>query len=253
MFGYIFQKMSYQYRSVLYKDYYQNQSGRAFQLQIKTKMRKDSELFSYEILPFLSNNKNANILDIGCGFGSLIKLLKDKGFNNIKGIDLSESQVKIAHEFGLQEIEVNDINNFLKDKENTYDVITGIDIIEHFSKDELIDLLEIIKKSLKPNGIAIFRTPNNDAPYATIFSRGDFTHENYMNGSSAEQLMLSMGFKEIEVKESHIMVDGFVKEIIRKFLWSLFTFRIKLLLFASGRASKNVLLSPNMIIKVKKQ
>ncbi len=244
--------MSYNYRSVLYKDYYQNQSGRAFQLQIEEKMKNDANLFSAEILPLLPNDKSVKILDIGCGFGSLIKLLKDSGYTNLAGIDLSESQVAMAHQFGLTEVEVNDINNFLSTKENTYDVITGIDIIEHFSKDELIDLLSIIKKSLKPNGIAIFRTPNNDAPFATIYSRGDFTHENYMNGSSAEQLMLSMGFCDIVVKESHIHVAGFLKEIVRRILWKFYTLKVKLLLFASGRGSKNVLLSPNMIIKVKK-
>ncbi len=244
--------MSYNYRSVLYKDYYQNQSGRAFQLQIEDKMENDANLFSAEILPFLPKDKSIKILDIGCGFGSLVKLLKDSGYTNILGIDLSESQVAIAHQFGLSEVQVNDINDFLSSKENTFDVITGIDIIEHFSKDELIDLLNIIKKSLKLNGIAIFRTPNNDAPFATIYSRGDFTHENYLNGSSAEQLMLSMGFKEIEVNESHIVVAGFLKEILRKILWSIYTFKVKLILFASGRGSKNVLLSPNMIIKVKK-
>ncbi len=242
----------YNYRSVLYKDYYQNQSGRAFQLQIEDKMRKDARLFSNEIVPFLPSAKDAKILDIGCGFGSLIKLLKDKGYTHLKGIDLSESQVKIAHDFGLQEVEVNDIHAFLKDKESQFDVITGIDIIEHFSKDELIELLEIIKHALKPGGIAIFRTPNNDAPYATVFSRGDFTHENYMNASSVTQLMLSMGFKDIEVNASHIEVDGFIKELIRKILWKCFTFKAKLILFASARASKGVLFSPNMIIKVKK-
>lgn len=244
--------MSYNYRSVLYKDYYQNQSGRAFKLQIEEKMINDAKLFSAEILPFLPTNKNITILDIGCGFGSLVKLLKDNGYKNITGIDLSESQVAIARQFGLTEVEVNDINNFLSSKEEYYDVITGVDIIEHFSKDELIELLTIIKRSLKPSGIAIFRTPNNDAPFATIYSRGDFTHENYMNASSAEQLMLSMGFKEIVVKNSHILVAGFIKEIIRNIIWKLYTVRVRLLLFASGRGSKNVLLSPNMIIKVKK-
>lgn len=244
--------MSYNYRSVLYKDYYQNQSGRAFKLQIEEKMINDAKLFSAEILPFLPTNKNITILDIGCGFGSLVKLLKDNGYKNITGIDLSESQVAIARQFGLTEVEVNDINNFLSSKEEYYDVITGVDIIEHFSKDELIELLTIIKRSLKPSGIAIFRTPNNDAPFATIYSRGDFTHENYMNASSAEQLMLGMGFKEIVVKNSHILVAGFIKEIIRNIIWKLYTVRVRLLLFASGRGSKNVLLSPNMIIKVKK-
>jgi 2-polyprenyl-3-methyl-5-hydroxy-6-metoxy-1,4-benzoquinol methylase len=245
--------MTYNYRKVLYQDYYQNQSGRHIQLQIEDKMNRDEQLFRAEILPLLPSQKEATILDIGCGFGSLIKLLKKLGYTNLKGIDLSESQVNIAHQFGLEkEVEVNDIANYLADKSNSFDVITGIDIIEHFSKDELIDLLSIIKNSLKPGGIAIFRTPNNDAPFATVFANGDFTHENYMNSSSATQLSLSMGFTNIEVRNSHLQVQGFLKEIIRKISWTIISATIKLVLFASARSSKNVLLSPNMIIKVQR-
>jgi 2-polyprenyl-3-methyl-5-hydroxy-6-metoxy-1,4-benzoquinol methylase len=245
--------MSYNYRKVLYQDYYQNQSGRHFQLQIEEKMNRDEQLFRAEILPLIPKNKEIKLLDIGCGFGSLINLLKKEGYSNLKGIDLSESQVKIAHDFGMKnEIEVNDISKYLIDKEDYFDVITGIDIIEHFSKDELIELLSTLKKSLKKGGIAIFRTPNNDAPFATVFANGDFTHENYMNSSSATQLSLSMGFTNIEVNSSHLQVEGAVKEIIRKLTWAIISAYIKLILFASARSSKNVLLSPNMIIKVQR-
>ncbi len=245
--------MSYNYRKVLYQDYYQNQSGRHFQLQIEEKMNRDEQLFRSEILPLIPKNKEIKLLDIGCGFGSLVRLLKKEGFSNLKGIDLSESQVKIAHDFGMiNEIEVNDISKYLVDKEDYFDVITGIDIIEHFSKDELIELLATLKKSLKPGGIAIFRTPNNDAPFATVFANGDFTHENYMNSSSATQLSLSMGFINIEVNPSHLQVEGALKEIIRKITWAVISTCIKLILFASARSSKNVLLSPNMIIKVQR-
>jgi 2-polyprenyl-3-methyl-5-hydroxy-6-metoxy-1,4-benzoquinol methylase len=245
--------MTYNYRKVLYQDYYQNQSGRHFQLQIEDKMNRDEQMFLAEILPLIPANKQLNILDIGCGFGSLIKLLKKLGYTNLKGIDLSESQVKIAHQFGMEkEVEVSDIANFLNDKNSYFDVITGIDIIEHFSKDELIDLLTIIKKSLKPGGIAIFRTPNNDAPFATVYANGDFTHENFLNCSSVTQLSLSMGFTNVEVKNSHLQVEGFLKELIRKICWAFISATIKLVLFSSARSTKNVLLSPNMIIKVQR-
>jgi 2-polyprenyl-3-methyl-5-hydroxy-6-metoxy-1,4-benzoquinol methylase len=245
--------MSYKYRQVLYQDYYQNQSGRHFQLQIEDKMNRDEQLFRAEILPFIPKNKDIKLLDIGCGFGSLINLFKKEGYSTLKGIDLSESQVKIAHDFGMiNEIESTDISTYLADKENYFDVITGIDIIEHFSKDELIELLNTIKKSLRSGGIAIFRTPNIDAPFATVFANGDFTHENYMNSSSATQLCLSMGFTNIEVRSSHLRVEGFLKEIIRVITWAIISATIKLVLFASARSSKNVILSPNMIIKVQR-
>ncbi len=245
--------MSYNYRKTLYTDYYQNQSGRRFQLEIEEKMKRDEYHLSKEILPLIPKSKDIAILDIGCGFGSLIRMFKNKGYTKLKGIDLSESQVKVAHANGLnQEIEVADIHQFLSDKTGQFDVITGIDIIEHFSKDELVELLNIIKKSLKPGGIAIFRTPNNDAPFASVYANGDFTHENYMNASSATQLSLSLGFINVEVHASHLEVEGLLKEIIRKITWSILSLGIKLILFATARSTKNVLQTPNMIIKVQR-
>ncbi len=245
--------MSYNYRKTLYTDYYQNQSGRRFQLEIEEKMKRDEYHLSKEILPLIPKSKDIAILDIGCGFGSLIRMFKNKGYTKLKGIDLSESQVKVAHANGLnQEIEVADIHQFLSDKTGQFDVITGIDIIEHFSKDELVELLNIIKKSLKPGGIAIFRTPNNDAPFASVYANGDFTHENYMNASSATQLSLSLGFINVEVHASHLEVEGLSKEIIRKITWSILSLGIKLILFATARSTKNVLQTPNMIIKVQR-
>ena len=50
-----------------------------------------------------------------------------------------------------------------------------MDIIEHFTKNELVELLSLIKNKLNPGGKAIFRTPNLDAPLTTVFANGDFT------------------------------------------------------------------------------
>lgn len=242
----------FKYRELLYNDYFNSQSGRTFQLNIEKKLITDGRTLSKEILPLMPSDKNAAVLDMGCGFGSLIYTLKQNGYKNLKGIDLSEGQVKVAHEIGLNEIELQDLLPYLKNHTSSFDVITGIDIIEHFSKDELVEVLTCVKNALKPNGIAIFRTPNLDAPFASLFSNGDFTHENYINYSSANQLMLSMGFKNILVKDSVMEANGFLKELFRKAVWMVMKTFIKLLLFSTARTTRAMVFSPNLIIKVTK-
>ncbi len=242
----------FKYRELLYNDYFNSQSGRTFQLNIEKKLITDGRTLSKEILPLMPSDKNAAVLDMGCGFGSLIYTLKQNGYKNLKGIDLSEGQVKVAHEIGLNEIELQDLLPYLKNHTSSFDVITGIDIIEHFSKDELVEVLTCVKNALKPNGIAIFRTPNLDAPFASLFSNGDFTHENYINYSSANQLMLSMGFKNILVKDSVMEANGFLKELFRKAIWMVMKTFIKLLLFSTARTTRAMVFSPNLIIKVTK-
>ena len=86
---------------------------------------------------------------------------------------------------------------------------------------------------------------------ATVYANGDFTHENYMNASSAQQVMMACGFEKVKVFESNMQIPNALKEIIRKVVFSLLKFRFKLTLFATGRSTQNVLISPNMVIIAK--
>ena len=219
------------YRKTLYTNYFTNQAGREYVAQQKQKFEDEKYSFSNEILHLLPTNKSIKILDIGCGIGSFLAACKMGEYCNVEGIDLSEEMIKIANEFDVPEAKLGELNEFLKDKNSQFDVITGMDIIEHFTKDELMDLIETIKKALKPNGMVIFRTPNLDATFGNLFANGDFTHENYLNKNSATQLMMAMGFSIVDVLPSHLVVKGLLKEVIRKIVWQLFLVKYKIFVF----------------------
>ncbi len=241
--------MSVEYRKVLYANYHTTQSGRASLTSAEALFLREKRQFESEILPLLQSvSKSARIFDMGCGSGSLLKGLKDAGYTNVIGMDLSEEQVNMAHEFGVSEVVLGDAMQFFRSSEEQFDIITGMDIIEHFTKDELVELLQLIQSKLKKGGMAIFRTPNMDAPIATAFAIGDFTHENYLNASSAEQVMLSCGFVDVNVKPSFMRVNGFLKEGLRGIFYRLLSLRLKLQLFATARSTQKVLFTPNLLI-----
>ena len=241
--------MSVEYRKVLYANYHTTQSGRASLTSAESLFLREKRQFESEILPLLHTvSKSARIFDMGCGSGSLLKGLKEAGYTNLIGMDLSEEQVNMAHEFGVSEVVLGDAMQFFRGSEEQFDIITGMDIIEHFTKDELVELLQLIQSKLKKGGMAIFRTPNMDAPIANAFAIGDFTHENYLNASSAEQVMLSCGFVDVNVKPSFMRVNGFLKEGIRSILYRLLSLRLKLQLFATARSTQKVLFTPNLLI-----
>ena len=241
--------MSVEYRKVLYANYHTTQSGRASLTSAEALFLREKRQFESEILPLLQSvSKSARIFDMGCGSGSLLKGLKEAGYTNVIGMDLSEEQVNMAHEFGVSEVVLGDAMQFFRSSEEQFDIITGMDIIEHFTKDELVELLQLIQSKLKKGGMAIFRTPNMDAPIATAFAIGDFTHENYLNASSAEQVMLSCGFSNVSVVPSFMRVNGFLKEGLRGILYRLLNLRLKLQLFATARSTQKVLFTPNLII-----
>ncbi len=241
--------MSTKYRDVLYSNYHSTQSGRASLTDAKSLFEREKWRFQMELLPLMNSiSKTARIFDMGCGSGSLLSVLGDAGFVNAFGMDLSQEQVDLAHKMGVNQVQLGNALDFIKNSNEQFDVITGTDIIEHFTKDELVELLQTIQSKLKPGGKAIFRTPNLDAPFASIFANGDFTHENYLNASSAQQVHLACGFKKVIVYPSKMNIQKPIKEILRKCIASPVFLSYKLSIFASGRSTQNVLFSPNMII-----
>lgn len=246
--------MSTNYRETLYSNYHSTQSGRASLTDATTLFNREKWRFQREIIPhFEGVKKDVSIYDLGCGSGSLIHLLKEKGYVNLKGLDLSQEQVKVAHQMGVSEVQEGDAIEFLRSYSGKFDVIVGTDIIEHFTKDELVDLLKLIQDKLASNGKAIFRTPNLDSLFASVFANGDFTHENYLNASSAQQVMLACGFESASVHASDVSVQNPLKELLRKVLYLHYRLWFKLMIFATGRSTRNMVVTPNMIITAKKK
>jgi 2-polyprenyl-3-methyl-5-hydroxy-6-metoxy-1,4-benzoquinol methylase len=240
------------FRDKLYEQYFHNQSGRRLNKDLSSKIKENWKQLNAEIMPLIPTGKNAKILDIGCGFGEWLMLLKQNGYQNTEGVDISPEQIETAHAMGIANAQVADVFEYLAQRKNEFDCITGIDIIEHFSKDELVNLLELIKGALKQNGTAIFRTPNMDGLLASVYAYGDFTHQCLLNYSSAQQLGMSCGFSETITLPSFIYVNGTLKNLLRKLLWSSAVLNAKLTLFASGRSTKGVLFTPNLLMIVKK-
>lgn len=241
------------YRKKLYEGYFENQAGARLNQDIHLQIERDHLQFEADFSSLWPEDKSAAILEIACGYGNLLLLLRKKGYAKVEGIDISQDQVKIGQELGLDNISCEDLWDFLnKENQTVYSTIFGLDILEHFNKNELVDLLPRIKQKLLPGGKLILRTPNMDAPFASVFAYGDFTHESLFNSSSARQLFSSMGFSKVKVFPSGAAVEGVGKKILQIVFQPLFHLAFKLNLAISNRSSNGVLFSPNLIIVAEK-
>ena len=117
-------------------------------------------------------------LDIGCGRGEWISLLNENGFN-ARGIDINESMVKVASQKGLNAA-VNDALCELKSlDENSLDIITAFQVVEHIKFDDVLELIKEAKRVLAPCGILILETPNpENIMVGTQWFYLDATHKN---------------------------------------------------------------------------
>lgn len=154
------------------------------------------------LLPLLAGlPKSARILELGCGPGYFLEYLRNHGFTDARGIDISAEQVAMAREKRLA-AEVGDVFATLDTTPGSLDAVVGIDLLEHFSKDEGLRLCDSIRRSLQPGGRVIFRTPNGSALLAGPIVYGDLTHMAIYNQSSLRQLLANAGFERMSFHET---------------------------------------------------
>jgi 2-polyprenyl-3-methyl-5-hydroxy-6-metoxy-1,4-benzoquinol methylase len=157
--------------------------------------------YNEKYLPLLKGYKrDAPLLDIGCGQGFMLGYLQSAGFNHLTGIDISAEQVAIAKEKGFNAIQA-DAFEFLKENKNSYEIIIAIDMIEHFKKEELYELIKLIHDALTPGGLFILQTPNGEGLLPGYVIYGDLTHFTILSPLSLKHILTVTGFEKILVKE----------------------------------------------------
>lgn len=146
--------------------------------------------------------KDAAILDVGCSSGVLLTDLRNNGFRNLSGIDVSESAIALAREHGHESVQVMDGSN-INFKPATFDVIIASDCLEHIEQDEVA--LDNWRRILKPGGTLILFVP----AYMFLWSAHD-VENHHCRRYSSRQLV------------SRIRSAGF--DVKRKGFWNFFLF-----------------------------
>lgn len=144
----------------------------------------------------IDNNK---ILELGCGIGGLLYYLKKNGCENFLGVDISEEQLSICQKYVTNKVVKEDVLSFLKKHDHKYDLIVLLDLIEHIGKDKIIQLIELLYKTLNVNGRILLRTPNMGSLFGLRSRYIDFTHQVGFTEESIKQVFRQMAFSNINV------------------------------------------------------
>jgi O-antigen chain-terminating methyltransferase len=102
---------------------------------------------------------NPKAVDLGCGRGEWLELLKEAGFE-AQGVDLDDGMLSACRDIGL-EVQTHDAVEFLRGLPDASQVVvSGFHIAEHITFSDLQALVQEAFRVLKPVGLLILETPN---------------------------------------------------------------------------------------------
>jgi SAM-dependent methyltransferase len=155
-------------------------------------------------LPYLeatgAGQADRPILDLGCGRGEWLELLKEGNLES-RGVDLNSMMVAQCRERALDVAE-DDVLRYLRSlPDDSLGAITGFHIIEHLPFEVLVDLVAESHRALKPGGLVMFESPNckNLVVGASNFHI-DPTHRSPVFPETAQFILDTHGFERVELK-----------------------------------------------------
>ena len=140
------------------------------------------------------------ILDLGCGRGEWLELLRDEGLRS-RGVESNRVLVEQARARGL-EVAEQDALEFLRGQPpNSFGAVTAFHFIEHLRFETLVELLDEIRRTLRPGGLVIFETPNpKNLVVAACNFYSDPTHARPIFPETLRFLLEQKGFMQPRIE-----------------------------------------------------
>lgn len=167
-----------------------------------------------EFFDFLKNKRKEGLkgktaLDIGCGLGEVMDILKENGFE-VDGVELNDYARKQVKKRGLK------VYENLKYVRGKYDLIILFEVLEHI--ENTTKFLKTIRKHLKPNGIFVISVPNvNSLTFKLLGKKHNSYHENhlhYFNQRSLRFELMTNGFNIMKIYTEQFKIFEFYKALV---------------------------------------
>ncbi len=143
--------------------------------------------------------ENGPVLDIGCGRGELLGLLREAGVE-AHGIDADADMVAYARGDGL-EVEQADLVEYLEGLgAGSLGAIFMGQVVEHLPASTLVRALQLAAAKLRPGGLLVAETINPLSPIALRNYFADLTHAQPLVPETLELLARQSGFAPTEIR-----------------------------------------------------
>jgi SAM-dependent methyltransferase len=141
----------------------------------------------------------APVLDIGCGRGEFLGLLREAGVE-ARGVDLDADMVAYCRGEGLDVEQAGAIEHLESLEDGALGGIFAAQVVEHLPAPALVRLLELAVVKLRPGGLLVAETINPLSPIALRNYFADLTHAQPLVPETLELLARQSGFASVEVR-----------------------------------------------------
>jgi SAM-dependent methyltransferase len=151
-----------------------------------------------EYLPVFADA--SDVLDIGCGRGEFLELLRDRGMT-ARGIDINPAMVDVCRGKGLQ-TETGDALAYLRGLPNaSLGGLFAAQVVEHLEPRYLMRLLDAAFDKLRPGAPIVLETINPACWFAFFESYiRDLTHVRPVHPDTLKYLLIATGFQRVEIR-----------------------------------------------------
>jgi len=169
--------------------------------------------FCGKLLQIMDIDTDADIIDLGCGGGELLRHLKSMGYRNVKGLDPSSASIdKLGYE-KIRGVCKNIFDEIDEEDKHAYDVVFSIAVIEHVY--DVRGYIESLIGYCKEDGYIIINAPdvtgfeNYISPKANYFNQ---EHINYFSITSMDNLLGLYGY--LRLNEEYAVTEMGEKNIV---------------------------------------
>lgn len=158
--------------------------------------------YRYRLPDIRSRAAGPRLLDVGCSCGFFIGTALQAGFD-AHGIEFSETAVAAADDYIRPRITIGNVDEWMPEEEQKFDVVTAFDIIEH-SHDPLA-LLRKLRTVLRDEGLIVLAAPDTDHYLRYIMHRSwsmlqAYQHTVMMSKRAMRYALKKTGFRDAEVR-----------------------------------------------------
>jgi 2-polyprenyl-3-methyl-5-hydroxy-6-metoxy-1,4-benzoquinol methylase len=157
------------------------------------------KFYKRNYLSHFPTKKGIRILVISCGPGYFVNLLKKQGYTDVLGIDSEEEKIEYAKGKKLN-CKVAHAFEFLMESDEKFDLIFGEQEINHLTKDEILQFLNLCRNRLNKDGMLIVHSLNGANPITGSEALAlNFDHFNTFTEYSLKQVLEYSNFRDIKV------------------------------------------------------